>query len=94
MTDDIGDRFQKETKYDRSSIDGSGLDRSKKPEIYKEYSDCDIAELPSVKAFDLPSEKTLGEVLKTRRSVRQFSSKSMSIGHLSYLLWASTGITL
>ena len=37
MSEKIGDRFQKETKYSRFSLGGGGLDWSTKPEIYKTY---------------------------------------------------------
>ena len=39
MIKGIGDRFQSETKYDRTKMEGGMLDWTKKPEIYKEYPD-------------------------------------------------------
>jgi SagB-type dehydrogenase family enzyme len=85
----IGDRFQQETKYHREKMLGGMLDWSNKPSLYKEY--------PERKTIVLPSQKSAGKmyldkILRQRRSVRRFSSRSMNSDHLSYLLWASSGI--
>ena len=89
MKSGIGDRFQKETKYTRYSMDESGLNLRSPPEQYKSY--------PNSKkiSLDLPkdlSKISLDEVLKKRRSIRNFSEKPITKQQLSSLLWASTGI--
>ena len=84
----IGDEFQNQTKHTRSKF-GGHLDWANKPGTYKKY--------PAAKRIKLTRkfpEQTLRmtEILQKRRSVRSFSSKSLSTVELSFLLWASTGI--
>lgn len=86
---DIGDRFQRETKYTREKMAGGRLDWSNKPELYKTYPDSEKIALP---AFEPSRLMTLDKALKQRRSVRDFKAQPLSLGQLSYLLWASTGI--
>jgi SagB-type dehydrogenase family enzyme len=88
MTEGIGDRFQKETGYNRYKMPRGGLDWANKPEIYKGYPDSEKVVLPQPKGGEL----ALNQVIKKRKSIRQFSDKPLSLEHLSYLLWASTGI--
>jgi SagB-type dehydrogenase family enzyme len=85
----IGDRFQQETKYHRGKILGGILDWSNKPGVYKEYPESEKIVLPSQTS---EGKMFLDAVLRKRRSVRRFSSKAMSIEHLSHLLWASSGM--
>lgn len=89
MASRIGDEFQKETKYLRTRPLGGYLDWANKPETYKKY--------PSAKKIplskDFPSQVLpLTEILKKRRSTRNFLSKPLSLDVLSFLLWASTGV--
>jgi SagB-type dehydrogenase family enzyme len=89
MKEEIGDKFQKDTKYTRRSLNGGGLDWNNKPELYKTY--------PNSKKIKLFFPKNslrmpLNEILKKRKSVRIFSNKPVTKEQLSYLLWASTGI--
>ena len=86
----IGDEFQIESKYHRRKMSVKGLDWSSQPEIYKEFPDSKKIELPAVTA---PSKLSLYEALQKRKSVRDFKSVAISKEHLSYLLWASTGIS-
>ena len=84
----IGDRFQQETKYFRNKI-CDGPDWSIQPEQYKTY--------PSNKKIKLPkpvsiSKYSLNDLLKKRKSIRNFTDKPVKIQELSFLLWASTGI--
>jgi SagB-type dehydrogenase family enzyme len=89
MARSVGDDFQIETKYTRNKRLGGSLNWANKPEIYKSYPSSKIVQLPS-----RPQEITMGfdEVLHRRKSIRAFSSKSLSKADLSFLLWASTGI--
>jgi SagB-type dehydrogenase family enzyme len=89
LTEGIGDRYQRETKYTRESLKGGMLDWENKPETYTEYPDRPQLDLPS---FD--SIKTLDtlEAIKKRRSIRHYSGQPLSLEALSYLLWASSGI--
>ena len=87
----IGDIFQKETKYHRDQMFGGMLDWSSKPEVYKEYPDCKIIQLPPFNTT--PSRMTVSDSIKNRRSIRRFKNEPTSRESLSYLLWASTGIS-
>ncbi|MDY6864639.1 MAG: SagB/ThcOx family dehydrogenase [Halobacteriota archaeon] len=90
MSNGVGDIFQKETKYNRDQMKLGTLDFSIKPETYKEYPDCETISMPVPK----PSAKrSLDEVLLNRKSIRRFSSEPISLEELSYILWASTGLT-
>ena len=89
MGTSVGDDFQESTKYIRDKSLGGNLNWADKPEIYKRY--------PSCKTVDLPRKKqdvtfSFIEVLKKRKSIRDFSSHSISKADLGFLLWASTGI--
>ena len=86
----IGDNFQQETKSHKDKISGKPLDWASQPEIYKHYPDCQTIELPGIAPL---SDMTLHEVLKNRRSIREYQNKYLTKEILSCLLWASTGIS-
>jgi SagB-type dehydrogenase family enzyme len=84
----IGDEFQSETKHTRRNL-GGYLDWANKPSTYKKY--------PTVKKIKLSKEfpsnsLPIVDVLRKRRSIRSFSSNSLSLDELSFLLWAATGV--
>lgn len=85
----IGERFQEETKYQPGKIPVHRLAWDVRPPLYKDYP-----ELPKVElsAFTPPKAMSLDQALKQRKSVRDFQDRSISLGQLSYLLWASSGI--
>lgn len=85
-----GDNFQDGTKYRRDQLSGKRLDWSSKPPLYKEYPGSEKIELPEVTPL---ADTSLYDCLKNRRSVRKYQNKSISKDILSYLLWASTGIS-
>jgi len=89
MFERIGDYFQKETKYSRDRLSASYLDWRDKPSKYKRYSSSINIELPIP---GIPDQVSLAETLRKRKSIRNFSTRSISKSQLSYLLWASTGI--
>lgn len=86
---DIGDKFQQQTKYDPRNMPGPSLDRTGPPPLYKEYPHSPKIELPAYQPDKLVS---LHQALKKRRSIRRFRQKPITLGQLSYLVWASTGI--
>lgn len=89
MQEDIGEAFQKGTKYRRDDMDHKHLDWCKKPDAYKRYDDTERIGLPR----ELPElSKPVLKCISERRSIRRFSSTPLSIRELSILLWASTGI--
>ena len=86
----IGDRYQEETKYHRDCMGGS-LDWSIRPETLKQYVD-------RLGVVSLPDPQKEGgcpvwEVIRDRRSKRDFLEEPISRIHLSQLLWATQGIT-
>ncbi|MFX0136670.1 MAG: SagB/ThcOx family dehydrogenase, partial [Candidatus Hodarchaeota archaeon] len=85
----IGEKFQKETKYNRNTMKGGFLDWATKPDIYKTYSGVKKIKLPEPKQ---EKNMILDEILQTRHSVRNFSEDPVNIQDLSYLLWSTTGI--
>ncbi len=89
MAANVGDDFQRETKYTRDSLQAHRLDWQKRPETYKEYPEAERIVLPAAEKLGV---KPLDEVLRLRRSVREYSSEPISLDELSYLLWASNGI--
>lgn len=90
MAKGIGDEFQQSTKYQRDRMTGGGLDWASQPEVYKEYPNAQVVALPEPAQ---PAVSDISAVFKTRRSVRDFADEPLDTARLSYLLWASTGIT-
>jgi SagB-type dehydrogenase family enzyme len=86
---DIGDKYQQETKYEPGRMPGHRLVWESKPDVYKEYPEAQKIELATFEPSQLMS---LDRVLRQRKSIRDFQAKPISQGRLSYLLWASTGI--
>jgi SagB-type dehydrogenase family enzyme len=86
---DIGDKYQQETKYEPGRMPRHRLVWESKPDVYKEYPEAQKIELASFEPSQLMS---LDRALRQRKSIRDFQAKPISHGQLSYLLWASTGI--
>lgn len=84
-----GDKFQQETKYDPNKMPRHRLAWEAKPELYKEYPNAEKIELVDFEPEELMS---LDEILRRRKSIRDFARTPISIEQLSYLLWSSTGI--
>lgn len=90
MGDDIGDRFQKETKYARGMTGGGPLRWDIKPEPYKRYPDAPHTALDPP---DLSGGDPLWQVLQKRQSIRGFKPQALLKRDLSQLTWACQGIT-
>jgi SagB-type dehydrogenase family enzyme len=89
MTEGVGDRFQNETKYVRDKMPRGFLDLESQPELYKTYPDAKKIKLSDPIS---PQKSDLTEVIKNRKSERDFSDNPISEAELSFLLWASAGI--
>jgi SagB-type dehydrogenase family enzyme len=64
-----------------------------KPPIVKPYSSSSIIiDLPEVRR-DVVKKQNIYDCIKERRSTRFYSEESLSLEELSYLLWATQGIT-
>jgi SagB-type dehydrogenase family enzyme len=85
---DIGDKFHQQTKYHPQKMPHT-LNRAAQPSLYKQYTYAPKIDLPALKT-DKPTR--LDQTRKQRKSIRDFQQTPISLDHLSYLLWASTGI--
>ena len=88
----IGDHYHQETKYRRESMPRGGLDWAHQPPPYKEFA-YSLRHFP-IPPLDRKGGKSLWEVIAERRSVREFSNRSISFLDISQLIWATQGITL
>lgn len=88
--DGIGDRFQHDTKYTRDKLPAGSLDWSKRPEPHKLYGDRPRLALPRPLT---EGGAALWDVLRLRRSVRDFAATSLDLSRVSQLLWAAQGVT-
>ena len=86
----IGDAFQQETKYKRGLLPEGYPDFSSKPGIHKQYPSAPKLRLDPPKH---EGEASLWEIIKRRRSVRDFKDEFITKSELSQLLWAAQGIT-
>ncbi len=86
---DVGDEFQRQTKYHPDRMGGGGLLRGAQPDAYKTYPESRKVALPS---FTPDRPMALDQALKRRKSIRRYRPEPISLGQLGYLLWASTGI--
>ncbi len=82
----VGDEFQQQTKYRPDMMGTEVVRRGPRPELYKTYPDSKKVSLPM---FEPEVLMTLDRILGDRKSVRSFGAKPLSLGQLSYLLWAS-----
>ena len=92
-------RYEKERSllksnfYELKHIKTDKMKGIPKPAIVKEYdSSALIIPLPEV-SEQVITEKNLFECIKERRSTRFYSDEVISLEELSYLLWATQGIT-
>lgn len=89
MAERIGERFQRETRYDRRRMPAGYLDLDKKPEMYKEYPQSrKIVLVKPEKCGDM----SLYEAILRRKSLRRFINVPIPLEVISCILWASGGI--
>lgn len=86
----IGDRYHSETKYHRDRSLAGGLRWERMPETYRTYPDAETISLPEPTCS---AGKFIWDVLSRRRSIRDYTSTSVSMEELSQLLWAIQGVT-
>ena len=89
-TNNIGDRYQSETRYHRNDMSGGRLRPEEMPETYKTYPDAETVPLPEPTHS---AGKFIWDILSVRRSIRDYSSAPVSLEKLSQLLWAIQGVT-
>lgn len=89
MSDEIGNEFQQQTKYLRTSVQLGGM-RGSEPEVYKRYPDAPSTALPKPL---VPADGSLWDALAARRSVRRYEDTPITLETLSLLLWSFNGVT-
>ncbi len=90
MQADVGDLFQRETKYMRGQLPRGTLDWANKPAPYKTYP-----EAPQILLGppELEGGLPLWTTLQMRRSLRQFEGTGLTLAELGQLLWAAQGVS-
>ena len=85
-----GERFHHETSLTWRGVIGDVFrSKPKKPSQYKNYPDSKIIKLPKPEYRGIPLEEAIGK----RRSVRNYSSKPLTMSQLSQLVFSAQGIT-
>ncbi len=87
---EIGDAFQRGTRYRRDRMPGGRLDWASRPATYKHYPHAPRVHLSAPQVDDGVG---LWDVLRRRRSVRRYADQPLTEPELSQLLWAAQGIT-
>jgi SagB-type dehydrogenase family enzyme len=91
MSEKYGDFFQQKSKYIRRQLPQHRLDWASKPETYKTYPN-------ALKTINLPEpifddEIKFWDIIKNRKSSRNFRNEPITLEQLSSLLFGMTGLT-
>ncbi len=86
----IGQEFQRLTKYKRGRLPSHGMDFSHQPAPFKTYPDAPTVILPKP---NTSGGAPLWDIIAKRRSHRMFKPEPLSLEEVSQLLWAGQGIT-
>lgn len=93
MTDkktNLGIQYIQDTSFSRKTIRSPSRHEIIEVSPFKRYPQADKVELP--RKWDLEESRII-PLLQNRRSLRKYSSEPVSISELSFMLWASQGIT-
>jgi len=92
---EICDAFLQATSYSPEELEALGeertYDRANRPETYLRYPGAKVRVPLGEPTFPQPA--SLWDVLRDRRSKRNFTQEPISLNELNVLLWASQGIT-
>ncbi len=91
MDNNIGQEFIEKTKY--KYLDESDQEKElPQPPLEMEYDkDKILIDLPSIEDIKV-KDISLREAIKSRRSLRKYADKALTIEELSYLLWCTQGV--
>jgi len=89
--DVYGDLFQQRSKYYRGKLPRHYLDWKTKPKTYKYYENA--IEKIQLSAPKFNEKIGFWNVIKNRKSTRNYSNDSMTLMELSLLLFGISGIT-
>ena len=85
--------FLKSNFYEFKKIKTDKMKGIPQPPIVKPYTPfSEIIDLPEVSS-DVVKKQNIFECIKDRRRIRLYTDEAMSLEELSYLLWATQGIT-
>ncbi|MFX0057110.1 MAG: SagB/ThcOx family dehydrogenase [Candidatus Hodarchaeota archaeon] len=89
--DNYGDNFQQKSKYIRGKLPQHYLDWGNKPKTYKTYPN-------AIRNIKLPQPQfddsiKFWDVIKNRKSTREFKKEDLSLEELSLLLFGISGLT-
>jgi len=89
MAGGIGEAFQQESRHTRDRMLRAAPGAEGRPDRYKDYPDRPSVRLPEAG----PQEgASVDAALRKRSSVRSYARTPLGKEHLSYLLWAATGL--
>ena len=92
MKDDAGYNFLNVTKYPTDQQPDAALGIAAPEFVSSPKDGAEIVSLPDPADISVPP-LDLRDAVASRRSIRAFSRKPISLSALSYLLWASAGVT-
>jgi len=91
--DHIGIEFWEKTKYKHLGQSDQQKGATQPKLQLDADSQAKLIDLPSIDQFQ-PQQDSLRTVIENRRSVRKFSKDPLSLPELSWLLWATQGVTM
>ena len=91
MTNPIGKDFMRLTQYKHLSPSAQSQGVPIPPLELPLPPDARLVDLPSPEEIDLPSID-LRSAIAQRRSIRRYAEQPLTIGELSFLLWATQGV--
>jgi SagB-type dehydrogenase family enzyme len=83
-------QYLQQSRHDRALIGGFRRPRIAPTGTFKHYPDAAILQLPTDWSLQ---EARITPLLQKRRSLRKFSNQPYSLADLSFMLWASQGVT-
>lgn len=90
MKNNLGNEYHQGTKYSRDQRTFGKQVQEPIPETYKSYQDAKVVPLPKPM---ITGGKPIWDVIRNRRSFRDFKQLEVSAEELSQILWATQGIT-
>lgn len=90
MPEGAGDRFQIDTRYHRDRETREPKRVARRPALYKRYKGA-----PTIELGDPLTEGGSGlwELIRSRRSIRDYARQPLALQELSQMLWATQGLT-
>ncbi len=91
MSNTIGKEFMRQTRYDAMEAPAQNRGLPMPPLELPYAADAKIVELPAPAQVQVPALDVRSAV-EQRRSLRSYALQPLSLGELSFLLWASQGV--